>query len=65
MNQLKICDTCHNGIGLVTYKCEAVMPDKEFCTSDCYADGLSDTYGLNILKGRFTLKTTREGIELV
>ena len=65
ISPLKLCDYCHNGIGITTYACHAVLAG-EYCTSDCYANALEEKYHFGGLKGRFGIKGDGHGgVELV
>ena len=61
ISPLRLCDnpTCHQGIGKDTFK-SSVIPG-EFCSSDCYTDGVIDLFKTGGLKGRYKLETIRGG----
>lgn len=57
---LKNCNRCGEGIGKNTFKCESVIPG-EFCSTDCYANTVAETFGFKISKEKSTLKTDGHG----
>lgn len=50
---LKKCDNCPDNIGETPY-CSKQIPG-EYCSTDCYVDAFMDIYGIDGLRGKFTV----------